>query len=114
MSGKKIARLGDKARAHTDILGNEIIGVVTESSENVICEDIGVARNGDNVFFYSHPHALCPEPCDFREHNVGIISERDVIVNDQPISLYGDIVPVEDVAGSDAWIEATTNKTLGE
>jgi len=108
----KVIRIDDTAIGHTDIEGNSVIGVVNQSSSNVKAEGKYIARNGDNVAFPSHPHALDEGvPIDYLEHNVAIIANRSKKINGQSIAAHGDVVPVVDGAGPNATLVATAIKT---
>lgn len=106
---KAVARIGDTAIGHKDILGNNVTGTITTGSDKTFSGGVGVARNGDNVHFPSHPHSAGPS--NYQTHDIPITgSAIKGYSNNKKLALDGDIVPVADVAGPNAIIVATTTK----
>lgn len=103
---KKVARIGDTAIGHTDINGTQVIGIITTGSDKTFSGLTGIARDGDNVHFPSHPHS--PGPSNYQTHDIPITGSSKNYSNNEKLALDGDVVPVADVAGPDAVIVATT------
>ena len=110
---KKVVRIGDTATGHTDILGNLIPGTVTTGSGMTFSGGIEVARNGSSVFFPSHPHQIVEgSPTDYQEHTVPITASGKHESAGKKLALDGDLVPVEDIAGPNANLVASTDNVL--
>lgn len=107
---KSVARIGDTAVGHTDILGNSITGVIQNGSSDNLNSGVGIANDESVVFFPSHPHATDEgSPINYRSHSVKITASGKHYSNDEKIALDDDIVYVADEAGGNAVISATSS-----
>jgi len=105
---KWVVRDGDQARGHTDILWNEIIGVI-QSVSKVRKAWIWCSKEGDTVSFPSHPHALDGywNPTSYRSHSIWVQSTSRHLNSGAKFVLDWDTIPVADEAGGNASMQAT-------
>lgn len=100
--GKPVIRNNDQARGHTDIYGNEIIGIVQSANKDYVYGEPS-CREADVVYFPPHDH--CLGGCT-RDHTIHPISSSiKYYVEGSLVCLDGDTVPVADEAGPDAYLE---------
>lgn len=110
MALEDICRDQDTAVGHTDIMGAPVTGTITKTSDKFEIEGVKAVRNGDIVYFPSHPHALCPAPCDYQDHSVPVTGTAKTYLEGEKVARDGDTVPVADSAGPDAYMIATQVK----
>ena len=99
---------GSEAHGHTDILGNQIIWIITSSCK-MATEGHIISLNGDIVNFPSHPHGVdwYGSPTNYRTHAVPVTASGKLRVSGKHCALDGDTVPVADEAWPNAIMQAT-------
>lgn len=87
MAHKAVARVGDQVRGHFDVLGNEVIGVITSGSGTVRNQGTDIARMDDIIFIPSHPHQIIlGSPADYRTHEWRINASGKHKINNKAIA----------------------------
>lgn len=105
-----IVRNGDFAIWHTDVLGNPVTGIIVSSSK-VKCIGVDVSHDGDFVLFPLHPHQIVlGSPTDYRSHVVPVQGTGKLTIVGEEVVLQNDLVPVADIAGWNAFMQASQTK----